>query len=102
MYAVIGAVKREIQNKNVVALGKLFALYEQNFSQALSLPDLVSLAKTMKTSLLHIELEQHTIMPLLVHPPVAKYKQWVYEPIDPTWQEIHKDVSLALFGTIAE
>jgi len=88
MYAVIGAVKREVQHKNALALGKLFAIYEKNFSQELPLPDLVALAKTMKTNLVHIELKQHTIMPLLVHPAVAKYKQWVYEARDPSFREL--------------
>jgi LCP family protein required for cell wall assembly len=90
---VIAALLKEFKEpkfiKNPDVLGKLYFWYHQNFDQVLSVEELISLANSLRSKLLKISLQPQSLSiqtqdqpGVIIHPPVTKYQQWVYEVKD--------------------
>lgn len=95
---LIMAIIARISTREVLSdpniLGSLYKIYHQNFSDSIQLQDLIALAKNNGASApsvdsLSIPIEGNNQPGLIFHPPTEKYKQWVYEPTDPSWSEIN-------------
>lgn len=100
---VIEAIVRKVADPALITkpyfVGQLYAFYAQRYQRTLPITTLGSVAATLeksgkiphleKVSLPLTELPRATdSATVLVHPPVTKYKQWAYEPVDPTWNQL--------------
>jgi anionic cell wall polymer biosynthesis LytR-Cps2A-Psr (LCP) family protein len=83
-----------------VVLGRLYDWYADNFMAKIPLYDLGWLGGSIAQKSLP-EMQTVTLpiteyaaatdeATLFVHPPDAKYRQWAYESVDPTWQKLHQ------------
>jgi anionic cell wall polymer biosynthesis LytR-Cps2A-Psr (LCP) family protein len=82
-------------------VGQLFGWYADRYEQVVSLTALGKLLGSLEQSNKIPQLEKITLpisdvsqatdsATLFVHPPTEKYGQWVYEPVDPTWTQLHQ------------
>ena len=99
--ALIAKLSSSQSFKNPRTLGTLLYIYNHDFITNLGVSDLVALAKLNGTHLpkitsLEIPAELNGQRGLIFHPPTQKYQQWVFEPADPTWQEINQFISTHL------
>lgn len=87
---VINALLTQLRDpqivKNPEMLGTLYHWYETNFSSSLSIPELIQIGKTLGTKAVHISLKPQALSiqsdekdGVIMHPPISKYNQWVYE-----------------------
>ena len=90
---VISALIKKISQPTLVKqpelIGKLYHFYDLNFSQQISLIELIEIANRLRTKLQHIAFDPSSLSiqteeedGVITHPPVAKYGQWVYEIVD--------------------
>jgi len=87
---------------NPVVLGSLYDWYANNFMAKISLYDLGWLGGSIAQKSLpqmqtvNLPVTEYPIATdeatLFVHPPEAKYRQWAYESVDPSWQKLHEFV----------
>lgn len=75
-------------------LGNLYQIYHNQVVTNLTDEDIIGLVKLNLSQFPDIKTLSFTISGpdssgLLVNPPLNKYKQWVYEPVDPSWNSIH-------------
>lgn len=96
--AILAKLKQASTIKNPHLLGNLYKIYIQEIETDLSDEDLIGLVKRGGTTVpqmntLTLSIQQAQEPGLLYHPPLDKYKQWVYEPLDPSWQDINQFVS---------
>lgn len=93
---VINALINKIASKetlqNASSLGNLYALWHQEIQTSLSDEDIISYAsklypKQIVLKTVTIPIRSADEMGVLFNPPIKKYNQWVYEPVDSTWEE---------------
>ena len=92
--AVIQALIIQFKRKSTLTdfpkLGKVFQLYRANFEKIFPIYRLISLSKTQGSNLLNVSFQPQQFKLSLtedstadiIHPPVRKYGQWVYEVRD--------------------
>lgn len=78
---------------NPYALGSVYKIWNTEIDSTLTDADLVSLAKFLKVDRVNFEtltlpISEAGRSGILYHPPTTKYGQWVYEPLDPSWEEL--------------
>lgn len=101
---VIEALSQKLLTTDVLAnpatLGKLYRFYADRYQSQLSLTQLGEILGAWQKvggipQLTNVDLPV-TEYPfvvgdaLFVHPDEAKYQQWVYEPVDPSWGDLQK------------
>lgn len=74
-------------------LGKLYFVWSEDIQTDLTDAHIYGLLRNMTSSNLNINAQsipitQEDELGILYHPPVSKHGQWVYEPVDPSWQEL--------------
>ncbi len=105
--AVIDAVLKKVLDPktltNPEAAGKLYALYNQAFAKVLPIPEVIATGKQLYPHKDSLVQKPHTIsiypadpQGVLVNPPIAKYKTWVYEIRSPEKfrEEVQTDLGL--------
>lgn len=92
--------KQVITNPEVVA--KLFNWYEANMTtNSFNLLEAMSIILALNKHMPEIEakpipIDETKSTGVLIHPPVDKYGQWVYEPIDEDWSQVRQHIKLSL------
>lgn len=104
---VLSALFAQLANPNFIAnpynAGQLYRWYADRYSAEVSLYELGSMAGSVWHNRsvpefisldlpITVEATATESSTLFVHPPTQKYGQWVYEPVDPTWEQFHKFV----------
>lgn len=90
---LIAAVIQKISDPQIIRkprlLGELYRWYSENFEQQLPISEVLSLANQLRTKLTalsfspaQLSIETEESPGVIVHPPVEKYQQWVYEVND--------------------
>jgi len=102
---VINAIIAQVKSFKIIinpyALGSLYSLWNQQIQTNLSDKDILSLTKQLSQNGLDISTIQIPIKDkdsdgILINPPIYKYNQWVYEPLDFTWNQLHQFVKTSL------
>ena len=81
--------------KNPNILGSIYKIIRtQNDISDISDPEAVSVLTALGSGEIRVNPITFTISDadqagVLINPPIAKYDQWVYEPLDPSWEEAH-------------
>lgn len=93
--SIIDKIKTRETLKNPHVLGNLYNLYQQQIHTNLTTEELIGLLLSFSKqppSLNYISLPIKTSSQdgLLINPATNVHNQWVYEPLDPTWQELHE------------
>jgi LCP family protein required for cell wall assembly len=99
---VIVSLIETIKNKQLwrypELAGKLYRLYTEEIETSIPLPLLarvglqaLSDGLIMRAHIIPIS-DENESNGLLIHPPIERYNQWVYEPADPSWKELHEYV----------
>ena len=94
--SLISSMKQEIKTLNIEALATYYLLYKDYFSSTIPEEELVALANRLRKKALNLQFNSHAILHLFSVPPMTKHKQWVYEPNDPSWAELQKELTHAL------
>ncbi len=91
--AIISTIATPQALRNPHVMGNIYGIYREldtNFTT----PELVAFIKQnyhtvpqLKT--ISLPIKQDQTLGLITNPPISKYDQWVYEPVDPTWSQIH-------------
>lgn len=104
---VLSALFSQLSNPYFIAnpyhAGQLYRWYADRYSHEVSLYEVGSLAGSIaqqraipEFASLELPVTASAVATdsatLFVHPPTEKYGQWVYEPVDPTWQQLHEFV----------
>ncbi len=104
---VLSALFGQLTNPSFIAnpynTGRLYRWYADRYSSEVSLYELGSLAGRVwhngsipEIISLDLPLTGEAVATesgtLFVHPPTEKYGQWVYEPVDPSWAQLHRFV----------
>ncbi len=102
---VLTALANQLTDPNFVAnpvnMGRLYRFYAERYQQEASLYELGVVAgeviqNRQLPEFISVEMPVTAAgtatdsATLFVHPPVEKYGQWVYEPVDPTWQQLRE------------
>lgn len=87
---------------NPKTAGRLYRVYDQHFINDFSVAEIVSISRYYlkeKPQLVsaHLPVTGDEQTGLIINPPVDKYGQWVFEPVDPTWQATQQWIKLQLF-----
>ena len=104
---LIKAITQKIQQKEILRdphkLGSLYKWFQDNLiTDSFTLTQAIALSKVNKATVPKIEPVSLPIQAeesdtgLLYHPPTVKYQQWVYEPVDPSWNAVHTYVESVL------
>ena len=93
--AITNNLKKPTTWFNPNRLGALYLIYQNEVKTNLQLEDFVGLTWAIKQTPLtfittQIPIETEETMGIIRHPAIEKYKLWVYEPVDPTWQELRQ------------
>lgn len=95
-HAVVDAVVNKILSRetmmNPEVLGKLYRIYKEEVKTTIGETEIVSLAKALYKKDLSIKplalpVSKDEVVGIIVNPPITKYKQWVYEPVDTSWSQ---------------
>jgi LCP family protein required for cell wall assembly len=91
--AIIAKVAQPSTLSNAVLMGNLFSVWNDTTRFNIDDELLISLAwhlrdvpLTLITTQIPVQDKQQA--GIIIHPPVDKYNLWVYEPVDPTWQDL--------------
>lgn len=103
--SLINSILEKIATREVLTdphlLGNLFKIYRDNITTNMTNEELIALAKLNfkqppVLNVLTLPIQNGQSTGIIINPPVAKYKQWVYEPIDPSWKELQEFISSQL------
>lgn len=79
---------------NPALLGQLYARWD-SLNIDLDITEAIAMIKplanstiTIKTASIPIEKDDPPTAGILYNPPISKHKQWVYEPLDSSWEEL--------------
>jgi anionic cell wall polymer biosynthesis LytR-Cps2A-Psr (LCP) family protein len=78
--------------QNPAIYGRLYRLWHEQVKTSLTDQYIISLARFFYENRpaivsLNIPVQTATTSGLIFHPPLTKYRQWVYEPVDSSWTE---------------
>ncbi|MFC1653724.1 LCP family protein [Patescibacteria group bacterium] len=95
IFSIISKLKSKEIILNPSVMGALYKVWQEEVNSSLFLKDLVSLGKAFATenvslNQIGIPVKSDTEDGIMYNPPANKYKQWVYEPVDPTWTEFQE------------
>lgn len=105
---VLSSIAARMQSPAVVGnperLGQLYRWYAENFMPKVSLFQIGQVLGSIQRQqqfpgleTVDLPLSSEAVATdsatLLVHPPVEKYGQWVYEPVDESWQQLRSFIS---------
>lgn len=99
--AVMKRVMGAVSQFDLKTLGNLYAFYQSTYGNIVPPVQLIAIGKALGQNVLHLSFQPHDIMPLFRNPPIKKYGQWVYEPIDPTWGALQHDIQASSAGIIS-
>lgn len=103
IHALLDKLKDRSTISNPMLVGKLYTWYVQNFNQQLSVKELIAIANVLREKLSQVAFESQLLsfetentQGVIVHPPVSKYKQWVYEirDLDQFKREVKEKLSI--------
>jgi LCP family protein required for cell wall assembly len=85
-------------------VGKVYRLYRTTLSTSMNDEVLVSLAKNLARKDIsftshQIPVAEYGSEGVIFNPPVSKYKQWVYEPVDTSWAGMKKWIQTEMDDT---
>ena len=101
IHAIIEKFNRAELYRDPARLGQLYRWYADRFMSQVSLHEVGHIGSTVLRggSLPEMRAIELPVLAapratesatLFIHPPTEKYKQWVYEPIDPTWRQLQE------------
>lgn len=91
--ALVSRLSQKEFLKDPKMLGNLYKLWHTEIKTSLSDEQVVSYAgsmvqKNLKLQTLAIPIKTGESDGILYNPPIKKHNQWVYEPVDSSWQEV--------------
>jgi anionic cell wall polymer biosynthesis LytR-Cps2A-Psr (LCP) family protein len=94
--ALTERVKNIAFSLDMKTAGRLYKMYDITYGEIIPIPTAISYGYQMKNSVTDLKFQSHTVLDLLKVPPITKHKQWVYEPSDPSWGEMKKNIQSVL------